>query len=39
MNEKRYEAEGANEYREADEDSEGSGEIKGRLDRCSVRAD
>ena len=37
LKKKRYEAEGANEYREAQEDSEGSEESKGRLDRCSVR--
>ena len=37
---KRYEAEGAKEYREGkQEDSEGSEESKGGLDRCSVRGD
>ena len=42
LKKKRYEAEGAKEYREANrmqEDSEGSEESKGELDRCSVRGD
>ena len=39
LKKKRYEAEGAKEYREANmqEGSEGSEESKGGLDRCSVR--
>ena len=37
LEKKRYEAEGANEYSE--EDSVGSEESKGGLDRCSVRGD
>ena len=40
LKKKRYEAEGAKEYREVkQEDSEGSEESKGGLDRCSVRGD
>ena len=40
LKKKRYEAEGAKEYREAKkEDSEGSEESKGGLDRCSARGD
>ena len=42
LKKKRYEAEGAKEYREANrriQDSEGSEESKGGLDRCSVRRD
>ena len=42
LKKKRYEAEGAKEYREANrriQDSGGSEESKGGLDRCSVRGD
>ena len=39
LKKKHYEAEGAKEYREANEDSEGSEESKGGLDRCSVPGD
>ena len=39
LKKKRYEAEGAKIQGSKQEDSEGSEERKGRLDRCSVRGD